>query len=261
MLTAIAVVHWNDKRLPEQRAELYESILNWLIQAREARPERVAAPRCRQLLKELALAMQADPKGRLIQVTRHWAAAQLAHRFRPGGDAEPAPLECAETFHRDEELDPSAMQLILEQAAERLGKSVRQVRYLIQTGGRWLIEAAVLPLSAPQGAGANAPCARPWRMGWASVFVIHDLAILTPLRFRRLHSSHRARRWHRPLRATPAGAGLRPRSASRWLCYKFRRSLPHRTLDRRLECSHPLGRLPTATRDHPGHPAERVATR
>ncbi|AUB82206.1 helix-turn-helix domain-containing protein [Candidatus Thiodictyon syntrophicum] len=42
------------------------------------------------------------------------------------------------------------MQLTLEQAAERLGKSVRQVRYLIQsgvlpaakTGGRWLIAAA-----------------------------------------------------------------------------------------------------------------------
>jgi len=46
------------------------------------------------------------------------------------------------------------MQLSLEQAAERLGKSVRQVRYLIQTGalranktgGRWLIDAADLPL-------------------------------------------------------------------------------------------------------------------
>jgi excisionase family DNA binding protein len=42
----------------------------------------------------------------------------------------------------------------IEQAAERLGKSVRQVRYLIQTGalranktgGRWLIDAADLPL-------------------------------------------------------------------------------------------------------------------
>ena len=27
MLTALAVLQWNDKRLPEQRAELYESIL------------------------------------------------------------------------------------------------------------------------------------------------------------------------------------------------------------------------------------------
>ena len=30
MLTALAVVHWNERRLPEQRAELYESIIKWL---------------------------------------------------------------------------------------------------------------------------------------------------------------------------------------------------------------------------------------
>jgi excisionase family DNA binding protein len=55
------------------------------------------------------------------------------------------------------------MQLSLEQAAQRLGKSVRQVRYLIQTGalraaktgGRWLIDAADLPLSAPQRAAVG----------------------------------------------------------------------------------------------------------
>jgi hypothetical protein len=28
--TALAVVHWNEKRLPEQRADLYESIITWL---------------------------------------------------------------------------------------------------------------------------------------------------------------------------------------------------------------------------------------
>ena len=52
------------------------------------------------------------------------------------------------------------MQLSLQQAAVRLGKSVRQVRYLIQTGtlsaqksgGRWLIDAASLPFSEPQKA-------------------------------------------------------------------------------------------------------------
>jgi hypothetical protein len=30
MLTALAVVHWNEHRLPEQRADLYDSILRWL---------------------------------------------------------------------------------------------------------------------------------------------------------------------------------------------------------------------------------------
>jgi predicted NACHT family NTPase len=34
MLTALAVLHWNQKRLPEQRAELYESILVWLARTR-----------------------------------------------------------------------------------------------------------------------------------------------------------------------------------------------------------------------------------
>ncbi len=55
------------------------------------------------------------------------------------------------------------MQLSIEQAAERLGKSVRQVRYLIQSGvlhatkigGRWLIAAADLPLSEPQRAAVG----------------------------------------------------------------------------------------------------------
>lgn len=30
MLTALAVVHWNERRIPEQRADLYESIIRWL---------------------------------------------------------------------------------------------------------------------------------------------------------------------------------------------------------------------------------------
>ena len=31
MLTALAVVHWNERRLPEQRADLYASITTWLV--------------------------------------------------------------------------------------------------------------------------------------------------------------------------------------------------------------------------------------
>ena len=55
------------------------------------------------------------------------------------------------------------MQLSLQEAAERLGKSVRQVRYMIQnghlravkSGGRWSIDAADLPLSPPQRAAVE----------------------------------------------------------------------------------------------------------
>ena len=50
------------------------------------------------------------------------------------------------------------MQLTIDEAAARLGKSARQIRYLIQNdglpakkiAGRWLIEADDLPLSEPQ---------------------------------------------------------------------------------------------------------------
>lgn len=101
MLTALAVVHWNEKRLPEQRAELYESILNWLVKQREQRPGREKSQRCRQLLAELALAMQTDPGGRQVQVTRRWAAERLAPRF--GSDAEATTR--AEAFLAEEEID------------------------------------------------------------------------------------------------------------------------------------------------------------
>jgi len=81
MLTALAVVHWNEKRLPEQRAELYESILLWLARAREQRPGRAGAERSLEVLRKLALSMQNAKGGRKIQVTRHWAAEQIAALF------------------------------------------------------------------------------------------------------------------------------------------------------------------------------------
>jgi hypothetical protein len=55
------------------------------------------------------------------------------------------------------------MYLSLQQAADRLGKTPRQVRYLIRTGrltaqkvgGRWVVESADLPLSAGQRAAVE----------------------------------------------------------------------------------------------------------
>ena len=101
MLTALAVVHWNEKRLPEQRAVLYESILKWLLEAREQRPGREKTQRCQQLLADLALAMQTDPGGRQVQVTRRWAAERLAPRI--GADAEAT--DRAEVFLAEEEIN------------------------------------------------------------------------------------------------------------------------------------------------------------
>ena len=34
MLSALCVVHWNERRIPEQRAELYDSVLTWLSRAK-----------------------------------------------------------------------------------------------------------------------------------------------------------------------------------------------------------------------------------
>jgi len=103
MLTALAVVHWNEKRLPEQRADLYESILTWLARSRQDKPGRASAERCLAILRELALAMQRDPEGRRIQVPRHWAAEAIAGDF---GDADDRfSVDRAEGFLEQEELD------------------------------------------------------------------------------------------------------------------------------------------------------------
>jgi hypothetical protein len=100
MLTALAVVHWNERRLPEQRADLYESILTWLSRARERRLGRLSSDRCLTLLQELALAMQEHRSGRQVQVTGRWAAEQLSAKLEPIGA-----LGRAQAFLEEEEVD------------------------------------------------------------------------------------------------------------------------------------------------------------
>jgi hypothetical protein len=102
MLTALAVVHWNQKRLPDQRAELYESIVVWLARARENRKGRMSAERCISLLQTIALAMQSSPEGRLVELPRRSAAEQIASGFTPEGSSD---VEAAERFLMEEELD------------------------------------------------------------------------------------------------------------------------------------------------------------
>jgi len=55
MLPALAVVHWHQKQLPEQRADLYESIVDWLAKARKTKPRRSLPERCISLLQNLAV--------------------------------------------------------------------------------------------------------------------------------------------------------------------------------------------------------------
>jgi formylglycine-generating enzyme required for sulfatase activity/DNA polymerase III delta prime subunit len=103
MLTALAVVHWNENRLPEQRAELYESIVNWLLKAREKREGRLKTFRCRQLLQKLALNMFTRPEGRQRQVGLRWAAEALESEFTI--TQHHTALMQAEYFLRDEMID------------------------------------------------------------------------------------------------------------------------------------------------------------
>ncbi len=97
MLTALAVVHWNEKRLPEQRAELYESILRWLARSREDRKGRAKPERCLELLRRLALEMFKAEGGRKVQASRHWAAEQIQSEF--------GNVKIAQQFLEEEELD------------------------------------------------------------------------------------------------------------------------------------------------------------
>lgn len=85
MLTALAVLHWNEKRMPEQRADLYESILTWLARSRKRRPGRQSPEACIASLQELAGAMQGHPEGRKVQASHEWAAEVLAGHME--GDA------------------------------------------------------------------------------------------------------------------------------------------------------------------------------
>jgi hypothetical protein len=104
MLTALAVVHWNEKRLPEQRADLYESIVTWLSRSRELRAGRPKPETCIGLLQNLALAMHDHPDGRQVQVRRRWAAECIADGFRDEPDRTTR-IAAAESFLADEELD------------------------------------------------------------------------------------------------------------------------------------------------------------
>ena len=102
MLTALASLHWNRTRLPDQRSELYESVLDWLAKAHEETRTTPAA-QCLALMQHLAYTMHADPKGKHVEVTRFDAAEILAPRFRDV--AEDEQHAAADRFLAEEEID------------------------------------------------------------------------------------------------------------------------------------------------------------
>ena len=96
MLTLLAVVHWNRRKLPEQRAEFYDAAIEYLL---EARREQSAFPLAlrREALQALALAMVEDPEG--VQRSLGQSAAAVA--VAPVLGVE---LPAAEEFVDDEAL-------------------------------------------------------------------------------------------------------------------------------------------------------------
>lgn len=62
MLTVLAVVHWNRKRLPQQRAELYDAAVEYLLESRRELSD-YATPLRRECLQAVAMAMFEDREG------------------------------------------------------------------------------------------------------------------------------------------------------------------------------------------------------
>ena len=81
MLTALAVVHYKERKMPEQRAEPYSAILKWLTEARETRPGMPARGALRRTAVGLAVAMQCRPNGLQTRVELGWLAERLSAEF------------------------------------------------------------------------------------------------------------------------------------------------------------------------------------
>jgi formylglycine-generating enzyme required for sulfatase activity len=97
MLTGLAVIQWNERRLPEQRADLYASILKWLSEAQYYKNRR-PGHECLSLFGVLALGMQCYSGGRVKQIEKAEAAMLIAPHLleAPEGRREAAALEFLE---------------------------------------------------------------------------------------------------------------------------------------------------------------------
>jgi len=84
MLTALAVLHLRRQRLPEQRAQLYEQIMDWLgDQAVEKHPDRWKKDDLLARFGKLALAMQEWKGGQKVQIGIDTAAGLLTTAKQP----------------------------------------------------------------------------------------------------------------------------------------------------------------------------------
>lgn len=83
MLTSMAVIHYNGKRLPEGRADLLEAVIQWLIHAKDRSSDsrRMPPKFTETMYREIALAMFDVNGVRKNRVGRGWATSKIAKHF------------------------------------------------------------------------------------------------------------------------------------------------------------------------------------
>jgi hypothetical protein len=83
MLTCLCVVHWNERHLPEGKADLLMAVLRWLLCAKDEKRQArgYTSTFAGECFKALALAMTTDPEGKQVTADLAWAAEQLGRPF------------------------------------------------------------------------------------------------------------------------------------------------------------------------------------
>jgi len=103
MLTALACLHFTHTALPEQRSELYDSVLEWLAKARHSKTgldHYVLLER----LRKLAYAMLTAGESKRAEIERGEAVDALWEAFQEK-TGEPAKRRAAERFLKEEEIN------------------------------------------------------------------------------------------------------------------------------------------------------------
>jgi formylglycine-generating enzyme required for sulfatase activity len=79
MLTALAVLYWNEKCLPDRNSTLYESIITWLLLAQQDKARHILSETVnRRAYQRLAFAMQTARGGRLRAINKIAAASSVS---------------------------------------------------------------------------------------------------------------------------------------------------------------------------------------
>ena len=113
MLTALACLHFTrlqddpkakDVALPEQRSELYHSVLEWLAKARQ-HVTHLDYNKLLSRMRKLAFTMHSGQQDKRTSMARFEASRVLASEFRAEEDDEAGQMHAAEEFLKNEEIN------------------------------------------------------------------------------------------------------------------------------------------------------------